>query len=44
MPGRAFIVAVGRTAAGKRNGRISHVHPAALGARCVDALLAKAPD
>ena len=39
MPHRAFIVAVARSAAGKNNGRISHVHPAALGAKVVDSLL-----
>jgi acetyl-CoA C-acetyltransferase len=44
MPHRAFIVSVARTAAGKRNGRISHLHPATLGARVVDHLVAKHPD
>ena len=28
----AFIVRVARTAAGKRNGALSHYHPAVLGA------------
>ena len=35
----AFIVRVARSAAGKRNGRLSRVHPAALGAQVVDALI-----
>ena len=29
----AFIVRVARTAAGKRNGALSHYHPAVLGAK-----------
>ena len=33
----AFIVRVARTAAGKRNGALSHYHPAVLGAKVVDA-------
>ena len=41
MASRAFIVRVARTAGGKRNGRISHIHPAALGAVSVDAALAR---
>lgn len=41
MPHGAFIVRVARTAAGKRNGRLSHYHPAALGAVSIDALLRK---
>ena len=36
---RAFIVAAKRTAGGRRNGLISHMHPAALGAAVVDALV-----
>ena len=32
----AFIVRVARTAAGKRNGALSHYHPAVLGAKVVD--------
>ena len=39
MSKTAYIVRVARTAAGKRNGRLSHMHPAALGAASVDALL-----
>ena len=35
----AFIVRVARTAAGKRNGALSHYHPAVLGAKVVDALV-----
>ncbi len=35
----AYIVRVARTAAGKRNGRLSRAHPAALGAKVVDALV-----
>ena len=40
----AYIVRVARTAAGKRNGRLSRIHPASLGAKCVDALLDKVGD
>ena len=36
---RAYIVGALRTATGKRNGRISQVHPAELGAACVDGLV-----
>ena len=39
MPLQAFIVDACRTATGKRNGRISHWHPADLGAVVVDALI-----
>ena len=42
MPKTAFIVRVARTAAGKRNGALSHYHPAVLGAKCVDALVERA--
>jgi len=38
----AFIVRVARTAAGKRNGALSHFHPAVLGAASVDALVQRA--
>ena len=38
----AFIVRVARTAAGKRNGALSHYHPAVLGAKVVDALVDRA--
>jgi acetyl-CoA C-acetyltransferase len=43
----AFIVAVARTAGGKRNGRLSGWHPADLAAQVLDALVARsgiAPD
>lgn len=39
MPKTAFIVRVARTAAGKRNGALSQIHPAVLGAHAVDALV-----
>lgn len=39
MPETAYIVDCIRTAAGKRNGAISHWHPADLGATVIDALL-----
>jgi len=39
MAHRAFIVACARTAAGKNKGRISHVHPAELGAAVVNSLI-----
>lgn len=39
--GRAFIVAAARTAAGKRNGWFSQTHPAVLGARVVNNLVAE---
>ena len=39
MPKSAFIVQVARTAAGKRGGRLSHMHPASLGAVSINALL-----
>ena len=35
----AFIVAAGRSAGGKRNGLLSHIHPAILGAHVIDHLL-----
>ena len=41
MPKTAFIVRAARTAAGKRKGRLSHMHPAALGSVSVNALLDK---
>mmetsp|Transcript_61198 Transcript_61198/g.101828 ORF Transcript_61198/g.101828 Transcript_61198/m.101828 type:complete len:406 (-) Transcript_61198:95-1312(-) len=41
MRASAYIVRVARTASGKRNGRISHLHPAALGAVSVDAALTR---
>lgn len=37
----AYIVAAARTAGGRRNGRLSGWHPADLGARIIDALLAR---
>ena len=39
MPHTAYIVDAVRTAGGRRNGRISHWHPADLGAVVVDALV-----
>ena len=39
MASRAYIVSAFRTAAGKRNGKLSRWHPADLGAVCVNALL-----
>jgi len=38
---KAFIVAAARTAGGRRNGLISHLHPATLGAAVVDRLTKK---
>nr|WP_314443484.1 acetyl-CoA C-acetyltransferase [uncultured Sphingomonas sp.] len=40
MP-EAYIVSARRTAGGRRNGRLSGVHPADLGARVIDAILAE---
>ncbi|MBU2098690.1 MAG: acetyl-CoA C-acetyltransferase, partial [Gammaproteobacteria bacterium] len=37
--GEAYIVAAVRTACGKKNGRLSKVHPIDLGAAVVDELL-----
>lgn len=42
-PNQAFIVACARTAAGRNRGRISHVHPADLGAVVVNSLLERVP-
>ena len=39
--GDAFIVAVGRTAGGRKGGRLSGWHPADLAAQVIDALIAK---
>jgi acetyl-CoA C-acetyltransferase len=38
----AFIVAIGRTAGGRRGGRLADWHPADLGAHVVDAVVARA--
>jgi hypothetical protein len=43
-PNQAFIVACARTAAGRNRGRISHVHPADLGAVVVNSLLDRVPN
>ncbi len=40
MP-EAYIVAIGRTAEGRRRGRLSTVHPADLAARVLDAPLGR---
>lgn len=40
MP-EAYIVSARRTAGGRRNGRLSGIHPADLGARVIDAILAE---
>jgi len=40
MP-EAYIVSARRTAGGRRNGRLAGVHPADLGARVIDAILAE---
>ncbi len=37
----AYIVSARRTAGGRRNGQLSDIHPADLGARVLDAIVAE---